>query len=245
MYEKEMIDILEAIRIWRPYLLGRRFRIITDQRSLKYLLEQRISTPEQQRLLVKLLGFDYDIVYRPGRENSVADSLSRRENLVELNAISVPQSNLWKEIRRNSTLDDEVSKLIDDVEKGEGKTDSRYTINQGFLLKDGKVVVPANDELRRAIISEFHDSTIGGHSGILRTYSRIARNFCWKGLKAAVLKYVQQCDVYQRNKADTRKPGGLLEPLDVPKTIWSDISMDFVEGLPKSSGKDVVMVVVD
>ena len=79
----------------------------------------------------------------------------------------------------------------------------------------------------------------------MRTYSRIAHNFCWKGLKAVVLKYVQQCDICQRNKADTRKPEGLLEPLDVPEAIWSDISMDFVVGLPKSAGKDVVMVVVD
>lgn len=47
-YAKEMFAILQAIRTWRPYLLGKKFFIQTDQRRLKYLLEQRIGTPEQQ-----------------------------------------------------------------------------------------------------------------------------------------------------------------------------------------------------
>ena len=46
-YAKEMLAIVEAIRLWRPYLLGKKFFILTDQRSLKYFLEQRVSTPEQ------------------------------------------------------------------------------------------------------------------------------------------------------------------------------------------------------
>jgi len=45
-YAKEMLAIIEAIRLWRPYLLGKKFFIQTDHRSLKYLLEQRIVTPE-------------------------------------------------------------------------------------------------------------------------------------------------------------------------------------------------------
>lgn len=73
-----MLAILEAIRLWRPYLLGRHFKICTDQRSLRYLLEQRITTPEQQRWIAKLVGFDYEIMYKPGRENNAADALSRR-----------------------------------------------------------------------------------------------------------------------------------------------------------------------
>lgn len=47
-YSKEMLAILEAIRLWRPYLLGKRFFVLTDQRNLKYFLEQRVATPEQQ-----------------------------------------------------------------------------------------------------------------------------------------------------------------------------------------------------
>lgn len=46
-YAREMLAIVVAFQTWRPYLLGRKFLIQTDQRNLKYLLEQRITTPEQ------------------------------------------------------------------------------------------------------------------------------------------------------------------------------------------------------
>lgn len=48
-YAREMLAIIVAIRTWRPYILWRRFTIQTDQRSLRYMLEQRILTPEQQK----------------------------------------------------------------------------------------------------------------------------------------------------------------------------------------------------
>ena len=71
-----MLTIVVAVQLWRPYLLGHKFVIQTDQRSLKYLLEQCITTSEQQKWVSKLLGYDYEIVYKPGKENSVADALS-------------------------------------------------------------------------------------------------------------------------------------------------------------------------
>lgn len=72
-----MLAIVEAIQVWRPYLLGWKFFITTDQNSLKYFLEQRVATLEQQKWVAKLLGYDYENRYRPGRENFVADALSR------------------------------------------------------------------------------------------------------------------------------------------------------------------------
>ena len=65
-YEKEMLAIVKAIKLWRPYFLGKPFTVCTDQKSLKYLLEQRITTPAQTRWLPKLLGYDYEIEYNVG-----------------------------------------------------------------------------------------------------------------------------------------------------------------------------------
>lgn len=49
----------------------------------------------------------------------------------------------------------------------------------------------------------------------------------------------------QRNKTETLQPAGLLQPLEVPSQVWADISMDFIEGLPKVGGKSVILTVVD
>jgi hypothetical protein len=78
IYEKEMLAILHAVELWRPYLLGQRFQIKTDHQSLKYFLEQRISSQEQQKWVTKLFGYDYEIIYKKGKENVVADALSQK-----------------------------------------------------------------------------------------------------------------------------------------------------------------------
>ncbi|KAM0028421.1 putative nucleotidyltransferase, Ribonuclease H [Helianthus debilis subsp. tardiflorus] len=76
-YQREMFAITQAIAKWRQYLLGNKFQIITDQQSLKNLQDQIIQTPDQQKWLGKLLGYDFDILYRPGKLNTAADALSR------------------------------------------------------------------------------------------------------------------------------------------------------------------------
>lgn len=72
-----MYAITSVVKKWRHYLLGRHFRIFTDQKSLRGLLAQTIQTPAQEKWLTKLLGFYYEILYTPGRSNMVADALSR------------------------------------------------------------------------------------------------------------------------------------------------------------------------
>jgi len=65
-----------AFQHWRPYVLGRKFTVYTDHKSLRYLLEQRITTQNQQNWLEKLLGYEFDIVYKPRASNKVVDALS-------------------------------------------------------------------------------------------------------------------------------------------------------------------------
>ena len=78
VYEKEAMAILEALRKWRHYLLGNTLVIKTDQRSLKYLTSQRLLEGIQHKLMIKLLEFDFSIEYKQGKENAVADALSRK-----------------------------------------------------------------------------------------------------------------------------------------------------------------------
>ena len=57
--------------------------------------------------------------------------------------------------------------------------------------------------------------------------------------------YLRSCGVCQACKYDTAASPGLLQPLPIPEGVWIDISMDFIDGLPVSYGKSVILVVVD
>ena len=64
-------------------------------------------------------------------------------------------------------------------------------------------------------------------------------------MKADIKAFVRECDVCQRIESKTFAPAALLQPLEIPTTPWTDVSLDFVEGLPKSQGFEVILVVVD
>jgi hypothetical protein len=83
IYEKEMMAIIHALKKWCPYLIGRHFKVKTDHDSLKYFLEQRLSSKEQQKWVTKMLGYDFEIIYKKGKKNVVADALSRKDEDVE------------------------------------------------------------------------------------------------------------------------------------------------------------------
>ena len=104
-YEHELIGLVQAIRHWRPYLWGHHFLVRTDHYSLKFPLDQRLSTVPQHQWISKLFGFDFAVKYRPGRLNIVADALSHRgmeEGPVAVpatHALSEPTFSLFDDIR--------------------------------------------------------------------------------------------------------------------------------------------------
>ena len=63
-----------AVQKWRHYVVGKPFVIKTDQQSLKYLLDQRVGTPAQRRWITKLLGYNFLVEYKKGKENVLADA---------------------------------------------------------------------------------------------------------------------------------------------------------------------------
>ncbi|KZV25320.1 peroxidase 64 [Dorcoceras hygrometricum] len=242
-YEKELMALVLAVQHWRPYLLGRKFVVITDHKALKNLLQQRITTPDQQHWLSKLMGFEFQIKYKAGSLNGAADALSRRLE-PEINSISVPQ---WVEIEEIQTAvrqDPKLRKIIARLQNAD-LVNSPYGLEHGTLFYKGRLVLPAHSRWTTLIMEECHGSVEGGHAGAFRTLHRITNSFFWDGMKKEVYTFVAECAVCQQHKYQATKPAGLLQPLPIPDQIWTDISMDFITGLPRSKGFDVLFVVVD
>ncbi|XP_026383778.1 uncharacterized protein LOC113279293 [Papaver somniferum] len=125
------------------------------------------------------------------------------------------------------------------------------TLVQKWLIKllgfdyEVRLYVGSSSTTKSKILNSLHCSAVGGHSGMQATYIRAKSYFFWPGMKKDILLYVSTCDVCQRNKGEHTFPSGLLQPLPIPDHVWQHISMDFIEGLPMSERKSVILVVVD
>jgi len=97
VYEQEVLAILMSLEVWRHYLVGRKFKLITDHQSLIHLKKQRHLSRKQSRWTERLSDFDYEAEYLPGRSNVVVDAMSRRADYSdqqELSELNISSSNL-------------------------------------------------------------------------------------------------------------------------------------------------------
>ncbi|KAI5426518.1 hypothetical protein KIW84_032089 [Lathyrus oleraceus] len=200
VYEKERMALVLCIQHWRHYLLGKQFRVYTDHKSLKHFLQQRITSPDQQCWLAKLLGYQFEVKYKPGMDNKAADALSRRDDDADLGTlISYPQ---WTDSKKNLDEVKDDPKIQDMIQTVLSAPDSKpgYSVKQGVLFYHGRLVLSPKSPSIPLLLEEFHCIPTGGHSGFLRTYRKLADNLYWLGMQKSVREFVRACDICQRQK---------------------------------------------
>src|SRR5579859_301445 len=241
IHDKEATAIKYACREWRKFLLGKWFPIFTDHRSLVYLKKQKDLNQRQIRLLEELAEYDYEILYKPGRENQVADALSR----IVVQNLEMFEGRKWE--FAHGYIDDE---SLQAIVNGGARAGRKFFKERGILYlqvdetQAPRIVVP--EKLRWDIVSENHDGPVNGHPGMHKTYEKTARTYYWPGMGKDVQNYVRQCPLCQQTKESTQRPQGQLLPLPIPNRPWQSIGMDFLGPLPKSrKGNDTILVVVD
>ena len=144
--------------------------------------EQVIQTPEKQAWLPKLLGFDFTIKYKKGKQDQVADAISR-----SFMAISRPQLDFINELQQQLHHQDTHAKL---------PTANKSLLHHKNCLYfwKGKLLIPSSSNIRPMILKESHDLIVGGDVGFQRTLARVsAQFFFWKGLYEDVKNYVRAC----------------------------------------------------
>jgi len=118
-------------------------------------------------------------------------------------------------------------------------------LEEDLVLKEGKVYVPKDEELRAEVIRLHRDVPAAGHGGRWKTVEFVTRNYWWPGVTRDVGKYMEGCDLCQRMKNRTEEPAGKLKLSEVLQKTWTHLMVDFITKLPVVAGKDVILVVCD
>ena len=254
VHEKELLAIVYSIKLWRHYLEGRKFTVITDHAALEFIKTQTNLSRRQARWLEVLQAADFDVKYRPGKTNIVADALSRRTYLANISTVNVELIN-EKELEQKYRNDNYLGPILEILKDENSIKDPKLAARvKYFELEDNKIylregkrlAIPKDKTLRTKVLNECHDIPTAGHLGIDKTYELVARTYFWPNMGKDVKKYVSTCNECQRNKSDNQRPSGLLQPLDIPENRWDCITMDFIVQLPRSKqGYDAIVVFVD
>lgn len=147
-------------------------------------------------------------------------------------SLSQPRLIFWDFILEEIWTSTEPQKLFNRITSRQ--LGEPWTIHDGVIFYKNRLYLSPFSPLVSAILAEFYDRM---HEGVQKTLHRLHREVFWAGTKATVHAYVHNCPMCQRNKAENLSPAGLLQPLQLPLQVWSDISMDLFDGLPKSMGK--------
>jgi len=218
---------------------------MSDNISLKYMFDQQNMNARQVRWLAFLSEYDFEIKHIKGKENKVADALSR--NAI-LDATSTYKTDLEEKIKERERYDVNYQKLKEKIAGNEAENDEsgyKITENELFVYKN-RLYIPNIPDLKLLILNEVHKSPYSGHPGYQKMITMLRKDFFWPNMKSEVAEFLARCMECQQVKDEHQHPACLLHPLPIPEWKWEVISIDFITSLPRSKKQnESVMVVVD
>jgi len=114
-----------------------------------------------------------------------------------------------------------------------------------LVLKEGKIYVPKDEELRVKIIQLHHDVLVAGHGDQWKMVELVTKTYWWPGVMRDMGKYVEGCDLCQRIKNRTEEVAGKLKLSKVLEKPWTYLTVAFITKLPMVARRDVILVVCD
>ena len=239
VYDKELYALVRVLEVWHHYLLPKEFVIHSDHEALKYLKSQGKLNRRHAKWVEFIETFPYVVKHKRGKDNIVADALSRRCALItQLDTKVLGLESIKTLYAVDADFNEPFSRCID------GKGWDKYYVHDGFLFRTNKICIPACS-IRQVLLQEAHAGGLAGHFGVKKTLDMLSDHFFWPHMRRDVQRHVGCCIVCLKAKSRLN-PHGLYTPLPIPHVPWEDISMDFVLGLPRSQrGRDSIYVVVD
>ncbi|KAL4364335.1 hypothetical protein GQ457_04G016150 [Hibiscus cannabinus] len=191
VYDREMYALIRALETWQHYLLPKEFVIHTDHEALRYIT---------------------------GKENVVADDLSRRYAL-----LSYLDSHLIGFAYICELYPDDLD-FRDKFYACEKGADGKFYRHDGYLFKENRICIPQGS-MRDILIREAHEGGLMGHFGVTKMLHTLKKHLFWPNMRRDVERFCERCATCKKAKSKV-SPHGLYLPLPIPDSPWIDISMD-------------------
>jgi hypothetical protein len=271
--ELELLAIVYSFIKFRYILLGAHTIVRTDHKALTFIKKCRLLNGRLARWVILLQEFCFDIEYIQGRDNFIADYLSRLpsnytnkfiEKYSENNEIIVAKlqfilnKNLIPELKQLADLQDEDEKLksikiniIDGTKSLLNERDKniavQHKVHNNILFRHNKTNNNWNacipDSLIESLVINHHEYY--GHLGVQKIYNIIKEHFYWSNMLRSIAKIISKCHVCQKNKVLTIKYVGDMQPI-IPKEPLEIVAFDLYGELPQSrGGVKYILVLID
>ena len=170
-YDKEFYALVRSLETWQHYLWPKKFIIHSDHESLKYLRMQNKLNRRHAKWVEFIESFPYIIKHKKGKDNVIADALSRRYTM--LSQLDCRIFGL-ESIKGQYELDAAFKDVI--LNCKEGRAWNKYVLNDGYLFRANRLCIPVGS-VRLLLLQEAHGGGLMGHFGATKTLDVLANNF--------------------------------------------------------------------
>ncbi|KAF8752634.1 hypothetical protein RHS01_07533 [Rhizoctonia solani] len=266
-HDKELLAIIRSFKYWRIFLEGTAHpvTVFTNHRNLEYWKESQTFNRCHARWHLLLAGYNFQIVYHPGKQLGKPDALSRRSNHANIPpadqtmlpepifaniALITPEKELQRQIKLSLDQDKSLEEILQFLHNKSKAPPSikrafkDYKMEAGLLFYQGRIVVPDVGSLRMDLLRIFHNSPLAGHPGRQHTLELVLRNYYWPGIQADTYWHIDSCETcqqIQKPKYASIPP----QPLEILSRPWQQVSYDMIVDLPKDGNNDSILVIVD
>jgi hypothetical protein len=194
-HDLELATIVHALKMWRHYLLGRKFVLMTNHCGLRHLFVQPKFYVRQARWMALLSEFDFKIKHIKGKENKVVDALSRSMKTIHLAVVSTFETNVRERVKNAQEIDTFFQTVTSFLEQE--PTGIKYEVYQmidgGLLTYKNRLYILDCDNLKRFIMDELHKRPYIGHPGYQKMITTTRKQFYWPRLKKDIFDYLSKC----------------------------------------------------
>lgn len=235
-YDRELTAMYQSVQYFKDLLEGRSFTIFTDQKPLTFAFQQRSekATPRQVRQLEFISQYSTDIRHIKGKDNVMADLLSRiaalRHPAIDLDALAKAQD-----------TDDELREILKTQKAKFIKTSAEQGPPLWCDNSTGKLRPFVTQNLRETVLRQLHGLA---HPGTRATRRLITSRYTWTGINSDIAKFVRSCPECQVNKI-TRHVQAPLSSFKHASQRFEHINIDLIGPLPPSQGRTYCLTIID